>query len=137
MFLRSRKVRGKLCWSVVRERRVGGKVRRATIETLGPHPDRESAQRAWDALRGPFFGPDGLSDDAGFRSFADREPASHRPLPGCFSVLGLDRAATEDEIKAAYRARILDAHPDRGGSHDEAVVLNRAYREALDWFDRA
>jgi hypothetical protein len=105
-------------------------------DTLGPHPDRESAQKAWDALRGPFFGPDGLSDHAGFRFLSDREPAPHLTKPGCFAVLGLDRAAIEDEIKAAYRARIADAHPDRGGSHDEAVVLNRAYREALDWIDR-
>jgi hypothetical protein len=130
VFLRSRKVRGKLCWSVVRERRIGGKVRRATIETLGPHPDRESAQKAWDALRGPFFGPDGLNDHAGFRSFADREPAPHRSIPGCFAVLGLDPAATEDEIKAAYRSKAVEVHPDRGGSHGAMVELNRAYEEA-------
>jgi len=98
MFLRSKKVRGRLYWSVVRNRRVGGRVRQETIETLGPHPDRESAQRAWDKLRGPFFGPDGMCDAAADFWFASiRKSATLRHLPGCFAVLGLDRIASEQE----------------------------------------
>jgi hypothetical protein len=129
-------VRGKLRWSVVKNRRVGGKIRPVTIQTLGHHPDMESARKAWDALRGPYFGPDGLSD-AGFRFFADQEPTPPRPLPSCFAVLGLNRVSTEQEVKAAYRSKILDAHPDRGGRHDKAVALNRAYEEALEWIGPA
>lgn len=41
-------------------------------------------------------------------------------------ALGLRRGASEAEIRAAYRAKIARAHPDRGGSNAEAARLTAA-----------
>lgn len=45
-----------------------------------------------------------------------------------YGTLGVDRAASMDEIKTAYRAKARKAHPDRGGSEQEMIELNVAYR---------
>jgi len=41
-------------------------------------------------------------------------------------VLGVSRAATLDEIEAAYRAKAREAHPDTGGKHNDMTRLNAA-----------
>ncbi|WBH17695.1 J domain-containing protein [Sphingomonas radiodurans] len=41
-------------------------------------------------------------------------------------LLGVDRAADEPTIRAAHRRLMAEAHPDRGGSADEARALNAA-----------
>lgn len=43
-----------------------------------------------------------------------------------YEVLGVEPDATEDEIKDAYHARALEAHPDHGGSVDEFKAISRA-----------
>jgi hypothetical protein len=48
-----------------------------------------------------------------------------------FMVLGLPSFATIDEIKAAYRRRAFNFHPDRGGDHASMVKLNAAYEDAV------
>jgi len=58
-----------------------------------------------------------------------REPAQVTPRPAeaeARALLGVGLAATPDEIRAAYRRKIADAHPDRGGSHDQAARLTAA-----------
>ncbi len=42
------------------------------------------------------------------------------------AILGVGPSADEAEIRAAFRARIKRAHPDRGGSHEETARLNAA-----------
>jgi chromate transport protein ChrA len=42
------------------------------------------------------------------------------------AVLGVGLAATPDDIRHAYRRKMADAHPDRGGSHDAAARLTAA-----------
>ena len=42
------------------------------------------------------------------------------------AVLGVSQTATADEIRAAYRAKMARAHPDRGGTHAEAARLAAA-----------
>ncbi len=42
------------------------------------------------------------------------------------TVLGVSPGASAQEIRAAYRARMARAHPDRGGSHSEAARLTAA-----------
>ena len=41
-------------------------------------------------------------------------------------VLNVAPSATLDQVDEAFRARALDVHPDRGGSHDEMVRLTAA-----------
>jgi DnaJ homolog subfamily C member 19 len=42
------------------------------------------------------------------------------------AILGVGENATASEIRAAYRTRMAQAHPDRGGSHNEAARLAAA-----------
>lgn len=46
------------------------------------------------------------------------------------AVLGVGRTASTDEIEAAFRRRIKQAHPDAGGSAEEAARLNQAIEQA-------
>jgi hypothetical protein len=48
------------------------------------------------------------------------------------ATLGLGPRPTWDEVRAAYRARIQQAHPDRaGGTTEAAAALNGAYAALL------
>lgn len=57
------------------------------------------------------------------------------PAPGAsrqepwWTILGTAADATSAEIDRAWRAKMATAHPDRGGSHDEATRLNQARDE--------
>jgi len=42
-------------------------------------------------------------------------------------VLGLERGATDAEIKKAYRRLSLQHHPDKGGNADDFVRIHEAY----------
>jgi DnaJ-domain-containing protein 1 len=42
------------------------------------------------------------------------------------ALLGVGPNAMTNEIRSAYRAKIAHAHPDRGGSHNEAARLTAA-----------
>jgi len=44
-----------------------------------------------------------------------------------WEVLGIPRGSDPVEIKAAYRRRMMQCHPDKGGSEEEAKLANRAY----------
>ena len=41
-------------------------------------------------------------------------------------VLGLQEPVTERQIRQRYRQRVMQCHPDRGGTTDDMVALNRA-----------
>lgn len=42
------------------------------------------------------------------------------------TTLGVGAQATEAEIRAAYRTKMAQAHPDRGGRHSDAARLTAA-----------
>ena len=50
-----------------------------------------------------------------------------------YLVLGVDQYDTRDIIDKAYKKKASKAHPDRGGSHEEMVIVNAAY-EAISQF---
>jgi hypothetical protein len=50
-----------------------------------------------------------------------------------FAILGISGIATIDEIKAAYRRKAIQLHPDRGGDHLSMVKLNTAYEKAVEY----
>lgn len=45
-------------------------------------------------------------------------------------VLGVAQHATAQEIQAAYRAKVKEHHPDKGGERDAFVRVQRAYEQA-------
>jgi DnaJ-domain-containing protein 1 len=56
-------------------------------------------------------------------------PSAATPRPAeaeARAILGVGLAATPAEIRAAYRRKIAEAHPDRGGNHDQAARLTAA-----------
>jgi DnaJ-class molecular chaperone len=55
-----------------------------------------------------------------------------------YDALGIDKDATPDQIRAAYRRCSSTAHPDKeGGSHERMQQINRAYACLSDPAKRA
>lgn len=54
-----------------------------------------------------------------------------------YSTLGVDRNATTDEIKQAFRKLAREHHPDRGGDESKFKQLNEAYTVLSDPQTRA
>ena len=51
------------------------------------------------------------------------------------SLLGVDDKASRTEINNAWRDRLAEHHPDRGGDEDMARLINRARDILLDELD--
>jgi hypothetical protein len=51
-------------------------------------------------------------------------------VPPCLAALGLSVPFTETELLEAYRNRVKDAHPDRGGDPQTFLLLQRHFEEA-------
>lgn len=51
--------------------------------------------------------------------------------PASLKLLGLSLPCTLAEVKAAYRKRVKQTHPDHGGGQGEFLALQAAYEEAL------
>ena len=61
------------------------------------------------------------------RARGDEAPLQHDP----HAVLGVTSDASASVIRAAYRKKALQAHPDRGGDPNAFVSLQRAYNACL------
>ena len=53
-----------------------------------------------------------------------------------YRTLGVPRGCTREEVKAAFRARVPLAHPDRGGEDGTFIQLRAAYEQILAELDR-
>lgn len=67
----------------------------------------------------------------------DREPAPDRSagtdgVAAAFSELGLPTDADADEVKSAYRDRVKETHPDRGGDEAAFRRVQKAYATASE-----
>lgn len=60
---------------------------------------------------------------------------SRRQVTRAFRTLGVTRDASEDEVKSAYREKVKDVHPDRGGSEEAFARVQEAYATAKEYAD--
>lgn len=44
-----------------------------------------------------------------------------------YEILGVDKGASPDEIKTAYRKKAQETHPDKGGDADQFKAVQQAY----------
>lgn len=50
--------------------------------------------------------------------------------PSVWALLGIDRHATDEQLKRAFREKALATHPDRGGTAEAFREIHAAYVEA-------
>ncbi len=50
----------------------------------------------------------------------------------CWEILGLEKGATKDEVRARYKVLSKKHHPDKGGGPDEMAMINSAYEEFIN-----
>ena len=60
-----------------------------------------------------------------------------RETPPCLDAFGLRIPFTQDELLAAYRERVKETHPDRGGDRKRFLRLQRFFEQALQLADDA
>ena len=59
-------------------------------------------------------------------------PTRHVPsLNAQYATLGVPKYATESEVRRAYKALALKAHPDKGGDKDRFDEIQKAYDAIL------
>ena len=49
-----------------------------------------------------------------------------------YNTLGINKNASDDEIKTAYRKMAMKHHPDRGGDEKKFKEVEEAYRTLSD-----
>jgi hypothetical protein len=57
--------------------------------------------------------------------------AARRDCPPCLQALELDLPCTEEQVLAAYRLRVKELHPDRGGDLQQFLRLQKHFEQAL------
>ncbi|QIW99729.1 hypothetical protein AMS68_005247 [Peltaster fructicola] len=66
-------------------------------------------------------------DDAEDLELLDNEPPTVNP----YEILGVDKGATADQVKSAYRRQALKHHPDKAPEEDKATAHTRFQEIAL------
>jgi curved DNA-binding protein len=54
-----------------------------------------------------------------------------------YSILGVNKNASQEEIRKAYKKQCMKHHPDRGGSEEQIKKVNEAYNTLKDPRSRA
>ena len=60
-------------------------------------------------------------------------PSSDSQHPECLMILGLRPPLTLEDVKQAYLAKAMKAHPDRGGDPQEFIRLQKAFDDATEF----
>lgn len=55
----------------------------------------------------------------------------YRESPSCLAAFGLTLPCSEEDLKRAYRERVKQLHPDRGGDKKRFLRLQSQFEEAL------
>ena len=103
--------------------------------TKAPRP--KQPQRAKTVPRGLVLSATG--GDAFFWSGTEmvHVPRARHDSEGYYRLIGVPPDADDAELKEAAKKRLMEAHPDHGGSEDEFVEVYRAYRTLTDPSARA
>lgn len=56
---------------------------------------------------------------------------AYRESPPCLSALGLTYPCDEEDVKRAYREKVKELHPDRGGDKKRFLKLQSNFEQAL------
>eukprot|EP00438_Fugacium_kawagutii_P011000 Skav225609 [mRNA] locus=scaffold3871:151595:153984:- [translate_table: standard] len=59
------------------------------------------------------------------------------PKRNLYGTLGILRSSTDGEIRAAYKRRALETHPDKGGDHESFLKVIGAFTALSDPIERA
>ncbi|MBX3426136.1 MAG: hypothetical protein KF688_10690 [Pirellulales bacterium] len=54
-----------------------------------------------------------------------------RDRPPCLETFGVDAHCSEEQLWAAYRERVKDAHPDRGGDLQQFLRIQKHFEQSL------
>lgn len=101
----------------------------------GAMPDLPSyyqGERFWEYFHREesWFDDSNVFEDP-FMDFDKEDPVFNPTLMGKRSnsheILGVDIDASKSEIKRAYREKVLETHPDKGGNNEEFIRIQEAY----------
>jgi hypothetical protein len=56
---------------------------------------------------------------------------ARRRRPPCLETLDLELPCTEEQVLTAYRKKVKELHPDKGGSLQKFLQLQRHYEQAM------
>ena len=110
---------GKLRERVYRSRQAGGRTRESR-GGFGAGARREARR---DRRRAAAGGDGGRRRRRGSR---DRSPSGLSPAEA-YSRLDLETGAEESEVRQAYRRKVKEVHPDRGGDEEAFRRVTEAY----------
>ena len=77
----------------------------------------------------PGFGDD---DDFGGFPFGKPKPKKDVDTTKYYKILGVEKTATQDDLRRAYRKLVKTKHPDKGGNQKEFQEIQVAYDTLSD-----
>lgn len=103
---------------------------RALIDEIGTDPDSLQLLESWlDANRAGWREYFAQTDGA---AGAGQSQAGGDPIADDYAVLGVEPGASDEDIKAAHREKMKAAHPDHGGTSEQAARINEARDRLLN-----
>ena len=95
-------------------------------------PGGRAGGSPFEGARRDARGTDGRRAAGGARGGATRRERSGPTRAEAYRTLGLDPDADEAAVREAYRERVKEVHPDRGGDEESFRRVTRAYESLTD-----